>query len=219
MRLPRMSACLSLLLIAVAWAGNAMAQPPIADKDYKLINPPQKTETGKKIEVIEFFSYACPHCADFEPFLQDWLKRKPKDVEYRMVPMVFRENWKPLAKLFFTLEQMALVDKYHLKVYEALHKQNQQLFTEQAKLRAEELGVADQVKFIHGDATGYVSDDKVDVAACLGATWIGGGITGTVELLTQSLHIGGFDRGKQRDPQLVATELAVRVGVHDSVGA
>src|SRR4030042_648011 len=61
-----------------------------------------------------------------------------------------------------------------------------QLFTEQAKLRAEELGVADQVKFIHGDATGYVSDDKAGVAACLGATWIAGGVIGTIELLAQS---------------------------------
>jgi ubiquinone/menaquinone biosynthesis C-methylase UbiE len=57
------------------------------------------------------------------------------------------------------------------------------LFTEQARLRAEELGVADQVKFIHGDAAGYVSDEKVDVAACLGATWIGEGVAGTLELL------------------------------------
>ena len=48
------------------------------------------------------------------------------------------------------------------------------LFTGQAKRRAEELGVADQVKFIHGDAAGYVSDEEVDVAACVGATWIGG---------------------------------------------
>ncbi len=67
-----------------------------------------------------------------------------------------------------------------------------QLFTEQAKLRAEELGVADQVKFIHGDAAGYVSDEKVDVAACVGATWIGGGVAGTIELLARSLRTGGI---------------------------
>ncbi len=67
-----------------------------------------------------------------------------------------------------------------------------QLFTEQAKLRAEELGVADQVKFIHGDAAGYVSDEKVDVAACVGATWIGGGVVGTIELLARSLRTGGI---------------------------
>src|SRR5574337_27436 len=62
------------------------------------------------------------------------------------------------------------------------------LFTEQAKLRAEELGVADRVEFIHGDAAGYVADEKVGVAACLGATWIGRGIVGTIELLAQSLR-------------------------------
>ncbi|SMH62999.1 SAM-dependent methyltransferase [Azospirillum agricola] len=65
------------------------------------------------------------------------------------------------------------------------------LFTEHAKLRAVELGVADQVEFIHGDAAGYVSDEKVSVAACVGATWIAGGIAGTVELLARSLRTGG----------------------------
>ncbi|HOX87452.1 MAG TPA: class I SAM-dependent methyltransferase [bacterium] len=66
------------------------------------------------------------------------------------------------------------------------------LFSEQAKLRAQELGVADRVKFIHGDAAGYVSDKKVDVAACVGATWIGGGVAGTIELLARSLRPGGI---------------------------
>ena len=67
-----------------------------------------------------------------------------------------------------------------------------QLFTEQAKLRAEELGVADRVRFIHGDAAGYVSDEKVGVAACVGASWIGGGVAGTIELLAKSLGTGGI---------------------------
>jgi SAM-dependent methyltransferase len=66
------------------------------------------------------------------------------------------------------------------------------LFTEQAKRRAEELGVADRVTFIHRDAAGYVSDEKVGVAACLGATWIGGGVVGTIELLAKSLSPGGI---------------------------
>ncbi|HBW22045.1 MAG: hypothetical protein A2X28_09495 [Elusimicrobia bacterium GWA2_56_46] len=67
-----------------------------------------------------------------------------------------------------------------------------QLFTEQAKLRAEELGVAGQVKFIHDDASGYVADEKVEVAACVGATWIAGGVSGTIELLARSLNKGGI---------------------------
>jgi len=66
------------------------------------------------------------------------------------------------------------------------------LFTRHAQRRAEELGVAHQVTFIHGDAAGFVSDDKVDVAACVGATWIGGGVAGTLELLGRSLREGGL---------------------------
>ena len=66
------------------------------------------------------------------------------------------------------------------------------LFHEQAKRRAEELGVADRVRFIHGDAAGYVADGKVGVAACVGATWIGGGVAGTIELLEKSLSPGGI---------------------------
>ena len=66
------------------------------------------------------------------------------------------------------------------------------LFTEKAKLRAEELGVADRVQFIHGDAAGFVSAEKAGVAACLGATWIGGGVAGTIGLLAQSLLPGGI---------------------------
>ena len=66
------------------------------------------------------------------------------------------------------------------------------LFTEQAKLRAEELGVANQVKFIHDDAAGFISNEKVSVAACVGATWIAGGVAGTIALLAQSLRPGGI---------------------------
>jgi SAM-dependent methyltransferase len=67
-----------------------------------------------------------------------------------------------------------------------------QLFSDQAGRRAEELSVAGQVEFIHGDAAGYVAAEKVGVAACLGATWIGGGVVGTIELLAKSLRTGGI---------------------------
>jgi len=67
-----------------------------------------------------------------------------------------------------------------------------QLLTEQAQLREDELGVAHQVEFVHGDAAGYVSDEKVSVAACVGATWIAGGVAGTIALLARSLRPGGI---------------------------
>lgn len=66
------------------------------------------------------------------------------------------------------------------------------VFTERARARAAELGVADRVTFVHDDAAGFVADEPVDLAACVGATWIGGGVAGTVELLGESLRPGGL---------------------------
>lgn len=66
------------------------------------------------------------------------------------------------------------------------------LFTEQATRRADELGVSEHVRFIHDDAAGYVADEKCDVAACVGATWIAGGVAGTMALLAKSLRPGGM---------------------------
>ena len=66
------------------------------------------------------------------------------------------------------------------------------LFTEQARSRAVELGVADRVHFIHDDAAGHVAEGKVDVAACVCATWIAGGYAGTAALLARSLRPGGI---------------------------
>ncbi|GAA2124705.1 SAM-dependent methyltransferase [Glycomyces algeriensis] len=65
-------------------------------------------------------------------------------------------------------------------------------FVARAQARAVELGVADRCEFVHGDAAAHVASEPVDIAACIGATWIGGGTAGTVALLEQSLRPGGL---------------------------
>ena len=80
-----------------------------------------QVETGKKIEVIEFFSYGCPHCAEFEPFLEDWVKTQSADVAFRRVPVMFQPRWVELAKVFYTLEAMGEDWKLSPEVFSALH--------------------------------------------------------------------------------------------------
>jgi thiol:disulfide interchange protein DsbA len=103
---------------------SAAAAKPVLDKEYKLLDPvqPQAT-TVKGVEVLEFFNYACPHCYEFEPSLKTWLKNKPKNTDFRYVPAVFNERMFPLAKLYYALEEMALLEKLHEKVYYAIHQQ------------------------------------------------------------------------------------------------
>jgi protein dithiol oxidoreductase (disulfide-forming) len=109
------------------WAfafASAVAAKPVLDKDYKLIEPAQPQPNAVKgVEVLEFFNYACPHCYEFEPTLKAWLKNKPKSAEFRYVPAVFNERMIPLAKIYYTLEEMGLLDRLHDKVYYAIHQQ------------------------------------------------------------------------------------------------
>jgi SAM-dependent methyltransferase len=65
-------------------------------------------------------------------------------------------------------------------------------FLGRAQARAAELGVAERLTFVQADAAGYVAEEPVDVAACVGSTWIGGGLVGTIELLARSLKPGGL---------------------------
>ena len=108
-------------------ASGAFAQAPVPGKDYVPINPPQPTESAGKVEVIEFFSYACPHCASLEGPLNAWLKKKPADVEFKRVPVVFHESWAPFARLYYTLEALGQVDKLHSEIFKAVHDQKLRL--------------------------------------------------------------------------------------------
>ena len=114
---------LSLLVafLAFASAGAAWSQ---AEAPYSLLSPPQPTEGGGKIEVIEFFWYGCPHCYALEPAVNAWLKTAPKDVVFKRVPAFPNENWGQMAVMYYTLEAMGLLDQYHQKVFDAIHKQN-----------------------------------------------------------------------------------------------
>ncbi|MDB5802830.1 MAG: dsbA [Betaproteobacteria bacterium] len=99
----------------------AQAAAPVADKDYRAVTPPQPTDTGAKIEVIEFFWYACPHCFAFEPTLNPWTKKLPADVAFRRVPAQFAPIWVQHAKLFYALDAIGEEERLHKKVFDAIH--------------------------------------------------------------------------------------------------
>jgi thiol:disulfide interchange protein DsbA len=98
--------------------------------DYRILPIAQPVETKGKVEVIEFFWYGCPHCYDFEPELSSWVKRQPKDVVFKRVPVAFRDDFMPHSQLFYALEAMGKGDALNEKVMYAMHKENKRLLTE-----------------------------------------------------------------------------------------
>ncbi|MEW6589552.1 MAG: thiol:disulfide interchange protein DsbA/DsbL [Pseudomonadota bacterium] len=117
----------ALALVAAALLSlSAFAAGPEAFEghDYARVKNPQPVATGNRVEVLEFFWYRCPHCFQLEPALNTWLKTLPKDAQVRRVPAVFRPDWLPGAKLYYTLEQMNLLGRLHDKVFDAYHVEN-----------------------------------------------------------------------------------------------
>lgn len=98
--------------------------------DYRVLPIAQPLEAKGKVEVIEFFWYGCPHCYDFEPDLSAWVKRQPKDVSFRRVPVAFRDDLLPHSQLFYALEAMGKGDALNEKVMYAMHKENKRLLNE-----------------------------------------------------------------------------------------
>ena len=123
-------AFIALTLILLAGLVHAQGQKIEEGFDYRILPIPQPVETKGKVEVIEFFWYGCPHCYDFEPELNAWLKRQPKDVTFRKVPVAFRDDFMPHSQLFYALEAMGKGEAMNDKVMYAMHKENKRLMTE-----------------------------------------------------------------------------------------
>lgn len=129
----------SFLVINVSIAEDEDSQPAedfaaLAGYNYELVSPPQPTESKDKIEVLEIFWYGCSHCYHFEPELEAWLERKPEDVMFRRMPGIFRKNWMPHARAFYAAEKLGILDKIHRPLFDAIHRDNRQLFSDEAIL-------------------------------------------------------------------------------------
>jgi len=115
---------------ALSTPARAQAPAPRAGTDFLVLDKPAPVEapTGK-VEVVEFFWYSCPHCNSFEPALEEWIKKAPKDVAVRRVPIAFRPDFEPQQRLYYVLEAMNKVDELHKKVFYAIHVEKQMLNT------------------------------------------------------------------------------------------
>jgi len=117
-----------MIFAALIISGTAFATAELG-RDYKLLNPPQPTDS-KKIEVLEFFFYGCSHCFHLHTPLTAWEKTMPKDVELTFVPTIFRDSMEPMARTMYALESMGQLDKLHDAIYRAWNEDKIELFDE-----------------------------------------------------------------------------------------
>lgn len=188
-----------------AWAQGAPAR---AGTDYLALDRPAPVDsTPGKIEVVEFFSYNCPHCNTFEPRLATWLKQQSQDVAFRRVPVPFVGN-DVVAKqrLYYALEAMGKVDEYTPKVFHAIHVQRENVNGDANIIAWAGRNGLDQAKFTEAfNSFGVVSRAKrasqlVDAYKVSGVPALG--IAG--KYYTDGQLAGNMDRALQVTDQLIA---------------
>lgn len=119
---------LTLGFCCVSAAGGNKPEPYHQGLHYHRIDPPVESKTAAgKVEVIEVFFYACPHCYELQPKMARWLKTRPY-VDFRQLPAIIGPTWADQARAFFIAKQLDPTDRLHNALFEAIHKQGMQIY-------------------------------------------------------------------------------------------
>lgn len=116
----------SIAGVSASWSAQAA---PVQGTDYTLVSPPQPQLTQNKVEVIEFFSYGCPHCFHLQPLLNEWKTKLPANAVLVKVPVSFgRRDWGQLVRAYYTLEATGDLQRLDDQLFNSIHEERQRLF-------------------------------------------------------------------------------------------
>jgi thiol:disulfide interchange protein DsbA len=117
-------------LLALALPAQAQLA---AGVDFAEIKPALQVDNPARIEVVEFFSYACPHCSDLNPLVRKWAAKLPADVAFKRVPVSFNSPFYQLmAKLFYTLDAIGEMERLDAAAFDAIHVKGLKLIDEKS---------------------------------------------------------------------------------------
>ena len=114
------------LCLCLPISGFASLDNPVAGQEYNILSTPVQTRNPKKIEVISFFAYTCPHCYTYEKALEPWAKTLPQDVDYYRVPVAWTDKYFHFSKTYLALEAMNKLDPYHDMFFNAVIKERKE---------------------------------------------------------------------------------------------
>lgn len=143
-----------------------------------------RNENSQKVQVVELFSYSCPHCFRLDAQVMEWKKALPDNVEFQLVPAIFRDSWLQLARVFYAAEQTGDLEMLHPKLFNAIHVEKRRLTTEDELLDfVEEQGV-DRQAFAK-QMNSFAVQTKVKKALVMSQT---SGITGVPAMVVDGKY-------------------------------
>lgn len=169
-----------------------------------------RNDNSEKVQVVELFSYSCPHCFRLDPQVAQWKQTLPDNVEFQQVPAIFRDSWLQLARVFYAAEQTGDLETLHSKIFNAIHVEKRRLTTEDELLDfIEEHGI-DREGFAK-QMNSFTVQTKVKKALVMSQT---SGITGVPAMVvdgkyrTDAPQAGGLDAMLDVVDHLVAKATA-----------
>lgn len=93
----------------------------VAGEHYEVLETTERRRPGANVQVVEFFSYGCIHCKNFDPLIEEWLQTKPANVDFTRVPVAFSPQWLILAQTYYTLETLGILEENHERVFRRIH--------------------------------------------------------------------------------------------------
>lgn len=197
-------------------AGAADAAAPVAaevGKNYFLIEPPQPTASGDKVEVLEVFSYACIHCAHFQPYADEIKAKLPAFAEFSYMPAIFNDQWEAFARAFYTAQSLGLLDKTHQAMFDAVHRDHRAFrsFDDIAAFYGEHGADVEKFKQI---ATSFEVESKLARSRSMVPKY---GVDGTPTIIVDGKYrVTGASAGGY--PQMVALIELLARKAHDEKG-
>lgn len=200
------AAALALATAAVcgAWPHAALAQQSFSEgREYLALDKPLPVEApAGKVEVVEFFWYYCPHCYNFEPQLQAWLKNKPANVVFRRVPVAFNSGMEVHQRTYYALEALGKVEALQQPLFDAIHKEKQNLTTADAMANWVDKHGVPKAKFLEQfnsfatatkvrKATQLQNEFRVDGVPAMGVAgryYTDGALAGSMERVLQTVN-------------------------------
>ncbi len=92
----------------------------VEGEHYVLLEDPWRVR-GDKIEVMEFFSYGCIHCYNFDDDIQDWAEERQDKVSFVQTPAVANQQWRNFGRAYYTMEALDLLDDGHMLMFKQVH--------------------------------------------------------------------------------------------------
>ena len=125
------------LLGIVCWllASSALGAPKTAFQPgvhYQLVDPPQPTQDGRGVEVVELLWYGCRTCYVLQPELERWRAAQAARIHYRRMAAITNEGMIILARAFYAAEALGIEDRLRPLLFAAIHRHRRPLQGEAA---------------------------------------------------------------------------------------